>query len=121
MVESRTILNSKRFEDVLKKHKVHLWLSAHTHVPSFMGMNESTVRYLNNITFVNVARIRRDMKCNPESRVIILKQGSSKMIIKTRDHHTGKYVKRREMVINLKKNFVFENSKPIFLLPKSTE
>ena len=118
MVESRTILNSKRFEDVLKEYKVHLWLAAHTHIPSFWGFNESTVKKFNNITFINVARIRRDLKCNPESRIIVLQNNSPTMIIKTRDHHKEKYVKRREVTLNLGKNFTFNHAVPELILPK---
>ena len=118
MVESRTILDSKRFEDVLREYKVHLWLAAHTHIPSFWGFNESTVKKFNNITFINVARIRRDLKCNPESRIIILQNNSPVMTIRTRDHHKKKYVRRREMSVNLGKNFTFDNVVPKLILPE---
>ena len=118
-VESRTILNSERFEDILKEYRVDLWLTAHTHVPSFLGFNESVVKEFNNTTFINISRIRRDMNCNPESRVIILKKGSPVMIIKTRDHNNEEYISRREVIINLKQNFTFEKNKPIFLLTES--
>ena len=121
MVESRTILNSERFEDVLKKYKVDLWLAGHTHVPSFLGFNESVVKEFNNTVFINVSRIRREMNCNPESRIIILKQDSPVMIIKTRDHDTEKYISRREVIIDLKKNFIFKNNIPVFLLPELSE
>jgi len=113
-VESRTILNSERFEDVLKKYRVDLWLAAHTHIPSFFGFNENRVKEFNNTTFINISRIRRDMHFNPESRVIILKNNSPVMIIKTRDHDSEKYIQRREIVINLPKNFVFHSKKPKF-------
>jgi predicted MPP superfamily phosphohydrolase len=113
-VESRTILNSGRFEEVLRKYRVDLWIGAHTHIPSFFGFNESRVKEFNNTTFLNISRIRRDFNFNPESRVIILKNNSPVMIIKTRDHDSGKYIKRREIIINLPKNFVFQSRKPKF-------
>ena len=113
-VESRTILNSERFEDVLKKYRVDLWLAAHTHIPSFFGFNENRVKEFNNTTFINISRIRRDFNFNPESRVIILKNNSPAMIIKTRDHDSEKYIKRREIIINLPINFIFNNKKPKF-------
>jgi predicted MPP superfamily phosphohydrolase len=120
-VESRTILNSERFEDVLKNYRVDLWLAAHTHAPSFLGFNESVVKEFNNTTFINISRIRRDLKCNPESRIIILKNDSPAMIIKTRDHNNEEYISRREITINLKKNFIFKNNTPFFLLPETSE
>ena len=121
MVESRSILNSERFEDVLKEYRVDLWLAGHTHIPSFLGFNENVVKEFNNTTFINISRIRRDMHCNPESRIIILKQDSPVMIIKTRDHANAEYVSRREVIVDLKKNFVFKNNKPVFLLPESSQ
>jgi hypothetical protein len=117
-VESRTILHSERFEEILKQYRVDLWLCAHTHMPSFFGFNESRIREFNNTTFINISRIRRDMHFNPESRIIILKNNSPVMIIKTRDHGSEKYIKRREIIINLPKNFVFTEKKPKFWLPK---
>jgi len=114
LVDSRTILNSERFEEVLKKYRVDLWLAAHTHIPSFFGRNENRVEEFNNTTFINISRIRRDFNFNPESRVIILKNNSPVMIIKTRDHDDEKYIKRREIVINLPINFVFKSRKPKF-------
>jgi len=113
-IESRTILHSERFEEVLKKYRVDLWLAAHTHIPSFFGQNENRVEEFNNTTFINISRIRRDFNFNPESRVIILKNNSPVMIIKTRDHDDEKYIKRREIVINLPINFVFNSRKPKF-------
>ncbi|MCL1864515.1 MAG: metallophosphoesterase [Spirochaetes bacterium] len=118
-VESRAILNSERFEEVLKTYRVDLWLAAHTHVPSFLGFNENVVKEFNNTAFINISRIRRDMYCNPESRVIILKNNSPEMIIKTRDHNNEEYIKRREVIINLKKDFIFKNNKPVLLLELS--
>jgi predicted MPP superfamily phosphohydrolase len=113
-IESRTILNSERFEEVLKKYRVDLWLAAHTHIPSFFGQNENRVEEFKNTTFINISRIRRDFNFNPESRVIILKNNSPVMTIKTRDHDDEKYIKRREIVINLPINFVFKSRKPKF-------
>lgn len=113
-IDSRTILNSGRFEDVLKKYRVDLWIGAHTHIPSFFGFNENRVKKFNNTTFINTSRIRRDFNFNPESRVIILKNNSPVMIIKTRDHDDEKYIKRREITINLPINFVFKSRKPNF-------
>ena len=120
-VKSRTILNSERFEDVLKNYRVDLWLAAHTHAPSFLGFNENVVKEFNNTTFINISRIRRDLKCNPESRIIILKNDSPVMIIKTRDHNNEEYISRREIIVNLKRNFIFKNNKPIFLLPETSK
>ncbi len=106
-VESRTILNSERFEDVMKKYRVDLWLSGHTHIPSALGFSESRVEEFSNTTFINMSRIRRDMHFNPESRVIILKKNSSEIIIKNRDHNDHKYVKRREVIIRTPVKFKF--------------
>lgn len=108
-IESRTILNSKRFEDVLRKYRVDLWLSGHTHIPSAFGFNESKIKEFNNTTFLNISRIRRDMHFNPESRVIILKNNSSTIIVKNRDHNDHKYVKRREVIIESPVKFKLNN------------
>jgi len=100
-VESRTILNSERFEEVLKQYRVDLWLSGHTHIPSTFGFNEHREEKFNNTVFINISRIRRDFGFNPESRIIVLKKNSDIMIIKTRDHHKKEYIKNREITIQL--------------------
>lgn len=106
-VESRTILDSERFEDVLRKYRVDLWLSGHTHIPSVFGFNETKIKEFNNTVFINVSRIRRDMGFNPESRIIFLKKNSPVMLIKTRDHDEKIYIKNREILINLPFNCQF--------------
>lgn len=106
-VESRTILDSERFEDVLRKYRVDLWLSGHTHIPSVFGFNETKIKEFNNTVFINISRIRRDMGFNPESRIIFLKKNSPVMLIKTRDHDEKIYIKNREILINLPFNCQF--------------
>jgi len=106
-IESRTILKSKRFEDVLRIYRVDLWLAGHTHIPSAFGFNESRIREFKNCTFMNISRIRRDMHFNPESRIIILKNNSSRIVIKNRDHDEHDYVKRREVIIKSPIRFKF--------------
>jgi len=118
MVKSRTILDSHRFEDVMRKYRVDLWLSGHTHIPSIFGFNECRKKEFNNTTFINISRIRRDMGFNPESRIIILKHNSNLLTVKNRDHHTGKYIKRREVQIELPVPFIQDSRKPELLLPK---
>ncbi len=110
-IKSRTILNSKRFEDVLRKYHVDLWLSGHTHIPSAFGFNESKIKEFHGTTFLNISRIRRDMNFNPESRIIILKKGSSKIVIKTRDHNDHKYIKRREVHIKSPVKFIYNTKR----------
>jgi predicted phosphohydrolase len=110
----RNIYGSKRFEDVLKKYRVDVWLSAHTHTPSKLNMNEVLPgTYGNNTLFLNVASIRRDFFfSNVESRMLLFTKGSPTLTVKTRYHDSETYIDMREFSIRLSHPFEWDGSEP---------
>jgi calcineurin-like phosphoesterase family protein len=110
----RNLQGSERFTEVLKKEKVELWLFGHTHIPSCMGQSKRTIHSLNGTVFINAAAIREDYFFSySESRIVILKNGSDRMIVKFRDHKNRKYRDFHEASIQLKTRFRYNGEKPV--------
>ncbi|MCU0847107.1 MAG: metallophosphoesterase [Spirochaetes bacterium] len=113
-----SISDSRRFINVLQKYRVDLWLCGHLHIPSSWGFNENRVKYMNNVQFVNVSRIRRDRGLHSESRFIYLEKNSNVMIVRTRDHNLKVFVPGREIKLELKSPFIYDGSAPEIHLPE---
>ncbi|HQO39655.1 MAG TPA: metallophosphoesterase [Spirochaetota bacterium] len=110
----RNLQGSERFTEVLKNEKVELWLFGHTHIPSCLGQSKRTVYSLNGTVFINAAAIREDYFFSySESRIVILKNGSDRMIVKFRDHRSRKYRDFHEVSIRLKTRFRYTGEKPV--------
>jgi hypothetical protein len=117
LLKYRNIDRSERFLEVLKKEKVDVWLSAHTHSPSKLNVNEilpKNNRY--RTLFLNIASIRKDFFFSQvESRFLIFKKGSNVLTIRTRYHDRESFVWRREFDIELSHPFIWDGSAPEFI------
>ena len=111
---SMVIRDSRRFEDVLKKYRVDLWLSGHTHQPYYLWGKNRVVRGMNGTLFVNVASIRRDFIFDPiESRMLYFETGSPFVLVRTRDHGKKKFVKGADIRHRLGRPFLWDGSPPL--------
>jgi Calcineurin-like phosphoesterase len=117
LLKYRNIDRSERFLEVLKKEKVDMWLSGHTHSPSKLNVNEILPHNNKYHTlFLNVASIRKDFFFSQvESRFLIFKKGSNLLTIRTRYHDRETFVAFREFTIELSHPFVWNGQAPEFI------
>jgi hypothetical protein len=117
IMKYRNIDRSERFLEVLKKAKVDVWLSGHTHSPSKLGMNEILPQNNQYHTlFLNIASIRKDFFFSQvESRFLIFKQGSNILTIRTRYHDRETFAGMRDFTIELSRPFVWNGKAPEFI------
>jgi hypothetical protein len=117
IIRYRNIDRSERFLEVLQKSKVDVWISAHTHSPSKLGVNEILPQ--NNkyhILFLNVASIRKDFFFSQvESRFLLFRKGSNVLTVRTRYHDRESFQWMREFDIELSHPFVWDGKAPEFI------
>ncbi len=111
------ILDSGRFVRVLKKYRVDLWLSGHTTTPHIRGFNEVSVPELNNILFINLSSIRREMGISVSSRLLVFKKNSRELVIKMRNHDKREFSDGFEMKLKLRHPFRMKNRAPRIIYP----
>lgn len=99
------IIDSERFENVLKKYRVDIWISAHIHMPVWLRQNSYTSPEFKNILFINVYGIRKDPATGIESRIFFFTPGSDNVIIRLRDHESGAFKSAYDIVHKLKHPF----------------
>ncbi|QMU56276.1 MAG: hypothetical protein GKS04_03755 [Candidatus Mycalebacterium zealandia] len=95
-LRDRQITNSQRFTEVLKKEKVDLWLSGHTHVPHFFPRTIKKKDNLNGVVFVHISSIRPEVGGlkHPESRFLAFYCGTKKLSVFSRNHKKRKWQNR---------------------------
>ncbi|MBW2704250.1 MAG: metallophosphoesterase [Deltaproteobacteria bacterium] len=83
---SLQIVDSQRFVEVLRKYRVDIWLSGHSHFPNWLpGMHYRNER-LNGTFFIDLGAIRKDFSTAVESRFLFFKKGSNQAILYYRNH-----------------------------------
>lgn len=85
-LERLTIINSERFRKVLRRHKVDLWISGHSHFPGWMPKMHYRNDDLGGTVFIDTGSIRRDFMTSVESRFLFFTPGSDTAILRYRDH-----------------------------------
>ena len=111
-VPSRTIHNSNRFEKVLKKEKVALWVSGHTHLPQVISGPTTTNKDLGGTFFVNVGSINDESLLDSESRFFYFHEGSDVVWIRSRNHSDRSFNTSLDIKIPLGKSFSLRSGKP---------
>lgn len=104
-LRARQITNSKRFTEVLKKERVDLWLSGHTHVPHFFPRTVTKKDNLSGVVFVHISSIRPEawgLK-HPESRFLAFYCGTDKLSVFSRNHKKRKWHNRHAKHFTLSK------------------
>lgn len=99
------IERSDRFADILKKYRVDIWISGHSHLPYWLPKMHLTNENLGGTTFIDLGAIREDFLTSSESRILFFEQGSSVALMKIRDHSEKKY-KSDNIIIPLSHPFL---------------
>lgn len=111
IVPSRVIYNSERFEKVLKKVKVALWVSGHSHLPQRLSGTVSVNNDLGGTCFVNVASIDAKLFIDSESRFFYFQDGSDVVWMRSRNHSKKSFNTDLDTQIKLGKPFALGNGK----------
>jgi hypothetical protein len=90
-LERLVIKDSERFSNVLKKYKVDIWISGHSHFPGWFPKMYLTNKNFGGTTFVDLGAIRKDFLTGSESRIFYFQPGSSIALMKTRNHYDRKF------------------------------
>jgi hypothetical protein len=109
---SRRIRESSRFEAVLRKARVALWASGHSHLPQGFYRTASVNPRLGGTCFVNVSAIRADPFMDSQSRFLVFTEGSRLLKIRSRDHTTGRFNPRLDIVVTLDREFHGDGNGP---------
>jgi len=99
------IKDSKRFEKILKKYKVDLWISGHSHFPGYLPYTDYKNAKLGGTVFIDNGAIREDFLAGIESRLLYFYPGTDRLILRHRDHADGKFIDSREKEYILSKTF----------------
>lgn len=90
------IRDSGRFEKVMKKYRVDIWISGHSHLPGYLPYTDNKCDELNGTVFMDTGAIRKDFMTDVESRILIFTRGSNIFTIKHRLHEEESYAESRE-------------------------
>jgi 3',5'-cyclic AMP phosphodiesterase CpdA len=109
----RNVIDSGKYEAVLRKYRVDLWLCGHTHFPSSLGLNEIVSKEFKTL-FINIAAMRKDYSIsNIESRLITFTNNSDSLIVFDRYHDEGKFENARTIEYRLSHKAVWQDKKNI--------
>jgi len=98
------IKDSKRFWEVIKKYRVDLWISAHTHLPNYIPIKTSMSEE-NGTFFLDISSIHKDFASPVESWILIFRDGNRSLLCMARNHEKGKFY-MTSFDLNLPKPFI---------------
>lgn len=111
------IRDSERFAEVLKKHRVDIWISGHTHLPHYLPGKAIVSDELNGILFIDVSAIRMDLFTEIESRVLTFMKNSRNVLIQSRNHEKQQYNNGLEVIHQLSHPFIWDGTPPEITYP----
>jgi predicted phosphodiesterase len=114
---SRQIVGSERFEKVLRQARVAVWASGHTHLPQGLPGTINVEEALGSTCFINVSSIDTGPFMDSQSRFFIFREGSDKLLIRSRNHSRGAFDEDLDFVLSLPHPFVFPAGEPRLILP----
>jgi len=117
MFPTMRIAASARFEEVMKRYPVDLWISGHNHVASSVSAKFSRPRAFPRTLFVEVASIHLTALSGIESYVLEFREGSEECRVLTRDHQSRRFVPRRYVNHTLRAHFSRGSGEPLIILP----
>lgn len=117
IIPSRQIVDSDRFEEVLRNFRVDLWVSGHTHLPQGWAGTATCNDELSGSCFINVSSIARKPLVGSESRFLYLEEGSNKGWIRSREHSKNKFNPGLDLPIELSHRFRWSGEEPWIILP----
>lgn len=106
-IKRQFIKDSKRFEDVLKKYRVDLWISGHSHLPGYLPYTDYRNDKLGGTLFIDNGAIREDFMGGLESRLLYFYPGTDRVIVRHRDHAARRFSELLEEEYRLSKIFRF--------------
>lgn len=100
------VTDSKRFTDVLRKYRVDLWLNGHVHMNHGYACGRiKTQEDLNSTSFINVASISQAKYIKSHSCILIFKNGSDQVLVRSRSHRDKRFLDHIITFKDLKKGF----------------
>lgn len=105
-IKRQFIKDSDRFENVLKKYRVDLWISGHSHLPGYFPYSLYKNESLGGTVFIDNGAIREDFMSGLESRVLFFYPGTDRIVIKHRDHTKHEFTGSLEKEFRLSKIFL---------------
>lgn len=105
-LERLTIKNSTRFTDILKKYRVDIWISGHSHFPAWLPKMNVINKDLGGTAFIDLGSIRKEFLSTGESRFFYFHRGSSEVLMMTRNHSGMKFTSDN-FIIPLSHSFSF--------------
>ncbi|MGQ9842962.1 MAG: metallophosphoesterase family protein [Spirochaetota bacterium] len=111
--QKHIIIDSERFEKVLKKYHVDIWISGHIHMPVWLKQNSRFAPEFGNILFINVCGIRKDPTMNVESRMFFFQEGSNNLLIRLRNHESESYAACFDINVKLRYPFICNGCVPV--------
>ncbi len=112
MFASRVIVDSGRFEEVLRQRPVSLWASGHSQLAHRLPGTFSCREELGGTCFINVSAIDAGLFGASESRLLIFSEGSTRLTIRSRDHDRGRFNDDLELVVDLPRPFLYPFGEP---------
>ncbi|MDR3237348.1 MAG: metallophosphoesterase [Spirochaetia bacterium] len=108
------IEDSKRFWDVIRKHPVDLWISAHTHLPNFIAIKTSAPEDCKTL-FLDISSIHKTTGSPVESWMLIFKNGSNALRCLPRDHEGARFYRQTAFTRELSHPFVSGDRKAVMI------
>ncbi|MFA5519315.1 MAG: metallophosphoesterase [Spirochaetota bacterium] len=103
-IDRLSIENPERFQKVLKKYNMDIWISGHSHIPAWIPGTVVINSRLGGTTFIDNGAIRKDFLTSIQSRFLIFREGNKSVQLKTRNHSSEKF-KSRDYTIPVKHSF----------------
>ncbi|HNU92936.1 MAG TPA: metallophosphoesterase [Spirochaetota bacterium] len=117
MFPTMRLASSKRFEEVMKRYYVDLWISGHNHIASSISPKFSRPVAFPRTLFVEVASIHLTALSGIESYVLEFQEGSRECRVLTRDHQSRRFVASRSVNHTLRTGFRRGTGEPLILFP----
>ena len=117
IIPSRQIVDSARFEEVLKNYRVDLWISGHSHLRQGWAGTANCNKALGGTCFVNVSAIARTALAGNESRFLYLADGKDTAWIRSRNHRDEQFNPRLDLPLSLGHVFSWSQEPPQLILP----
>lgn len=115
MFASRVITGSERFEEVLRRQRVALWASGHTHLPQGLPGTVSRREDLGGTVFVNVSSIDEGLLMDSQSRFFVFRHGADEVLIRSRNHSQGRFDPTLDLELPLGRPFAWQGEGPRML------
>lgn len=114
---SRQIAGSARFEKVLREARVAVWASGHIHLPQSLPGTVSVNEELGGTCFINVSSIDSGPFTDSQSRFLIFEEGSDRLLIRSRNHHLGRFDEGLDILLPLDKPFKSGEGPSLIIAP----